>query len=412
MNERRFPIGIVVLVAAIALILGTLGGAAAGSTAAWLMDDDEPAATQTAPIAQDTSAPATATIDADETSAQPPAATAEDTQAQTEDDTEPVSPEDVDYLVADLVEQVSPAVVTVINEQVFSGFGQSGTEEDLQPAGTGTGFIISEDGYIVTNNHVVEGAQGVSVIFADGTTVEAELIGTDAVTDLAVVKIDGEVPGVVPIGNSEALRPGEPVIAIGSALGQYTNTVTQGVVSGLGRSLGQLDNLIQHDASINPGNSGGPLLNMQGEVVGVNTAVIRNAGAGIAAEGLGFAVPSSTVNQVVSQLIESGEVVRPYLGINFRPLTPQLATAQGFPVEQGAWVIDIPSDGPVAGSGIQVNDIITKINGEAIDQEHTLQALLFQYNPGDTIELEVVRPSTDETLTFEITLGERPQDLQ
>jgi 2-alkenal reductase len=231
-------------------------------------------------------------------------------------------------------------------------------------------------------------------------------------TDLAVVKIEGEVPGVVPVGDSEALRPGEPVIAIGSALGQYTNTVTQGVVSGLGRSLANLDNLIQHDASINPGNSGGPLVNMQGEVVGVNTAVIRNAGAGISAEGLGFAVPSSTVNQVVAQIIESGAVTRPYLGINFRPVTPQLAAAQGLPVEHGALIIDIPTDGPIAGSGVQVGDVITAINGETIDQENPLQSLLFQYDPGETVELEIVRPSTGETLTFDVTLGERPQDLQ
>jgi 2-alkenal reductase len=412
MAERRFPVGIVVLVAAIALILGTLGGAAAGSTAAWLMDDDEPAATQTTPLAQNTSAPATATIDAEQTSSESPPATVEDTQAQAENEDNPVSPEDVNFLVVDVVEQVTPAVVTVINEQVFSGFGSSGTEEDLQPAGTGTGFIISGDGYIVTNNHVVEGAQGVSVVFYDGTTVEAELIGTDRLTDLAVVKIEGEVPGVVPVGDSEALRPGEPVIAIGSALGQYTNTVTQGVVSGLGRSLANLDNLIQHDASINPGNSGGPLVNMQGEVVGVNTAVIRNAGAGISAEGLGFAVPSSTVNQVVAQIIESGAVTRPYLGINFRPVTPQLAAAQGLPVEHGALIIDIPTDGPIAGSGVQVGDVITAINGETIDQENPLQSLLFQYDPGETVELEIVRPSTGETLTFDVTLGERPQDLQ
>jgi 2-alkenal reductase len=241
--------------------------------------------------------------------------------------------------------------------------------------------------------------------------VDAELVGTDPLTDLAVVKISEPVPGVVPLGDSDALRPGEPVIAIGSALGQYTNTVTQGVVSGLSRTLSQLDNLIQHDASINPGNSGGPLLNMNGEVVGVNTAVIRNAGSGISAEGMGFAVPSNTVDQIVTQLIEGGQVTRPYLGITFQTVTPQLAAAQDLPVEHGALVTDIPTDGPVATSGIQVGDIITKIGGQALDQDNSLQSILFQYDPGDTVEIEVVRPDTGETLVFDVTLGERPAGL-
>jgi 2-alkenal reductase len=305
--------------------------------------------------------------------------------------------------VADIVEKVNPAVVTVINEQRFSGFYNDGS--DLQPAGTGTGFIISTDGYIVTNNHVVEGSEALEVIFENGSIVDAELIGTDPFTDLAVVKINVEVPAIVPLGDSTALRPGEAVIAIGSALGEYSNTVTMGIVSGLGRSLGSdsgstMENLIQHDAAINPGNSGGPLINMAGEVIGVNTAVVRNTGNGISAEGLGFAIPSETVERIATLLIEEGVVVRPYMGIVYQAVTPRFASAEGLPIDYGVLITDVPN-GPARDAGVRAGDIITEINGERIDQDNPLVNVLFQYKPGDTIEVEVYRPTTDETLTIQ-----------
>jgi 2-alkenal reductase len=313
--------------------------------------------------------------------------------------------------VADIVEAVNPAVVTVINEQRFRGFGNQG--DDLQPAGTGTGFIISDDGYIVTNNHVVEGADSLRVIFESGDEVEAELIGTDAFTDLAVVKIGGEVPATVPFGDSDALRPGDPVIAIGSALGSYTNTVTLGIVSGLGRQLtsdsgAALEDMIQHDAAINPGNSGGPLLNANGEVVGVNTAVVRFAGSGIPAEGLGFAIPSETVQSIVDLLIADGQVERPYLGIQYTMITPQLATVNQLPLEEGAIISDVVQGGPADDAGIQPNDIITAINGQTIDQEHPLVNVLFDFKPGEQVEVEIFRSETEQTLTLTVTLGTRP----
>lgn len=315
--------------------------------------------------------------------------------------------------VADIVEKVNPAVVTVINQQRFSGFFNEGS--DLQPAGTGTGFIISEDGYIVTNNHVVEGSQALQVVFENGDIVDADLVGTDPFTDLAVVKVDVPVPATVPLGDSTALRPGDPVIAIGSALGEYTNTVTMGIVSGLNRSLrgdhgAMMENLIQHDAPINPGNSGGPLINLRGEVVGVNTAVVRNSGSGINAEGLGFAIPSETVKQIAALLIDDGVVVRPYLGIVYQVVTPRLASAEELPIDYGVLVTDVPS-GPARDAGVRPGDIITSLNGERIDQDNPLVNLLFTYRPGDTIEIEVYRQSTDETLTLKVTLGTRPNDL-
>lgn len=413
--------GVVVMIAAIAMILGTIGGGLAGGTAALLLDSDRgvvdatatpgAAADQTTiqvtPTADDRAASEEATpteeIESVPVRVDPTATPEEDTA----DDAVETAPE---RSVADVVEQVSGAVVTVVNRQRFQGF--TADPNELQPAGTGTGFVISEDGYIVTNEHVVEGSDALEVILADGERVEATLVGSDAFTDLAVVKVDRHMETVVGFGDSGALRPGEDVVAIGSALGDFTNTVTQGVVSALGRTLRgggtNLENMIQHDAAINPGNSGGPLLNLSGEVVGVNTAVVRQAAPGISAEGLGFAIPSSTVQEIVGTLIEHGQVVRPYIGIGYAPVTPRSATAQGLAVQNGVEITDLPTGGPAANAGLQIGDIITHLNGEQIDQDSPLVNLLFRYEPGDTIELEVHRPSTGETLTFSVTLETRP----
>jgi 2-alkenal reductase len=314
--------------------------------------------------------------------------------------------------VADIVAKVNPAVVTVVNQQTFQGFSQNSST--LQPAGTGTGFIINSDGYIVTNNHVVDGAESLQVIFEDGTTVDAKLIGVDAYTDLAVIQISGKVPATVAFGDSSTLRPGDPVIAIGSALGDYTNTVTEGIISGLHRVLeddsqsgAAYDNMIQHDAAINPGNSGGPLLNLRGEVIGVNTAVVRQAEPGVNAEGLGFAIPSNTVQDIANTLIQDGKVVRPYLGIQYTMLTPQIAGSLNISIQDGALVGNV-EPGPAQDAGIQENDVITKIGGDSVDKDHPLRDVLFKHKPGDTVDVELYRPSSDKTLTVQVTLGTRP----
>lgn len=318
--------------------------------------------------------------------------------------------------VADLVAAVNPAVVTVINEQTFRGFGQSG-QGNVQPAGSGTGFIISQDGYVVTNNHVVEGSDALKVIFADGTEVDATLIGADAVSDLAVIQIPAaDVKATLSLGDSGTLQVGQAVVAIGSALGEYTNTVTEGIVSGLGRSLDSgngsagLEDLIQHDAAINPGNSGGPLLNLNGEVVGVNTAVVRYAGNGEPAEGLGFAIPSNTVKEITSQLIGQGAVERPYLGIAYAMLTPEIAAAQGLSVQQGAYVQQVAAGSPAATAGIETGDVIVSIGGTQLDADHSLQDALFAHQPGETVKLAVYRSSSNQTQTLDVTLGTRPSN--
>jgi 2-alkenal reductase len=407
MLPRRFSFSTLLIVAVLTLLLGVFSGCMGG-------DDDNDDASDSGNAG---SAAVTATANVQETSFQSTPeedeATATSDQAQSSDDDDQDTPSQAEVLsVADLVEDVSPAVVTVINLQRFSGpFGNFGNQTDPQTAGTGTGFIISEDGYIVTNEHVVSGSDDVSVIFSDGTEVEAELIGTDPLTDLAVIKIDADVPGVVEMGDSTKMRPGDPVVAIGSALGEYTNTVTQGIVSGLGRQLpgddSTLDNMIQHDAPINPGNSGGPLFNLDGEVIGVNRAVVRQGGIGVTAEGLGFAIPSETVKDIVATLIQDGTVERPFLGITYQQLTPRAAESLDLPVENGVVVVEL-SRGPAADAGVEVDDVITHINGEEINQDNSLVDLLFAFEPGDSVELTIYRPSTDETFTVDVTLGTRP----
>jgi 2-alkenal reductase len=318
---------------------------------------------------------------------------------------------------ADVVEQVAPAVVTVYNLTMLQGgFGQPAQEV---PQGTGTGFIIDEEGHIVTNWHVVTGGEDYAVQLYDGTTVEAELIGEDPRDDLAVVKIDPQsVPATVEFGDSDALRPGEPVLAIGSPLGQFTNTVTEGIISGLGRdNLGTGNNfcqtytdLIQHDAAINPGNSGGPLFNMQGEVIGVNTLGLPVGNGGTPLQGLFFAVPSETVVDAVEQLIANGRISTPYLGIRSRPLDPAIAQANGLPVEAGDYVVNVRPGSPAEEAGLRPNDIITAIDGTEITPERSLGSIVLdEYQPGDQVELTILRDGEEQTVN--LTIGEAPEEV-
>ncbi len=308
------------------------------------------------------------------------------------------------------VARVTPAVVTVINtlppQRAFRWVIE-------QPEAIGSGVIIDPEGYIVTNNHVVENAQDLSVILQDGTKLPARLVGTDQYTDLAVIKVDQAGLPAASLGDSDALRPGEHVVAIGSALGDFRNTVTTGVVSALGRNLDtgagyQLEGLIQTDAAINHGNSGGPLLNLQGQVIGINTAIIRGGTTSSSiAEGLGFAIPSNTVRQVVPQLIERGYVSRPDLGISHRPITPQLASYYGLSARWGELVIEVPAGTAAAQAGLQRGDIIIAINGQAIDGDHPFINLLLRHQPGDTVSLTIHRDGRE--LTLSVTLSEQPR---
>ncbi len=314
---------------------------------------------------------------------------------------------DVETAVTQAVEKVGLSVVTVVNHLPprRSFFGPV-----LEPTATGSGVIISPEGYIVTNNHVVEGAAKLEVILADGSTLPARLIGVDPFADLAVVQAEGDMPAVASWGNSDALKPGETVIAIGSPLGDFKNTVTVGVISATGRSLEtrrgyQMEDLIQTDAAINQGNSGGPLVNLAGQVIGINTLIVRG-GSGAVAEGLGFAIPSNTARAVVEQLIERGYVARPYLGIRWQWITPDMAARYDLPVEYGVFLSEVVPGGPADRAGLQRGDILTAIDGQEIDPEHPFINLLFHHAPGDEVTFSLVRGR--EKLERRVTLGERP----
>jgi 2-alkenal reductase len=306
------------------------------------------------------------------------------------------------------VAKVKPAVVTVINtlppQRGF--FGQI-----LEPQASGSGVIIDEQGHIVTNNHVVENSRSLEVIFADDTKVPATLIGADAFSDLAVIRVEGSVPATAKLGDSATLQPGEPVIAIGSPLGDFKGTVTVGVVSALDRRLElggglTMEGLIQTDAAINQGNSGGPLVNALGQVIGINSAIVRGSGmGGPVAEGLGFAIPSNVVEEVTQQLIEYGHVRRPYLGVEWVPITPRTASAYNLPVQFGAYVQDVQPGSPADIGGLQQGDILTTIDDQAIDEDNNLVTILMRFDPGESVHITVVREQ--EEVTLNVTLGTR-----
>ena len=318
-----------------------------------------------------------------------------------------VSSTEIETAITSAVELVGPSVVTILSN-VPGGQSFFGRLPDQQI--NGSGAIISTDGYILTNNHVVEDAVGVVVLLADGTELPAEVIGTDVFSDLAVVKAQGEMPAVATLGNSDTLKPGETVIAIGSPLGDFVNSVTVGVVSAIGRGLDtgngyRMEDLIQTDAAINQGNSGGPLVNLAGEVIGINTLIVRGSGFGSAvAEGLGFAIPANTARVIAEQIITQGYVARPYLGIRWQTVTPRLARSYNLPAEWGAFVTDVEPGGPAADAGLRQGDIITRIGEVTLDVEHSYINALFASAPGDRVEIQIARGLT--TLELEVTLGE------
>jgi S1-C subfamily serine protease len=318
----------------------------------------------------------------------------------------------VTFDASKIVQRVVPAVVTVINEQRF---GNTFFGEELE-AGRGTGFIIDGSGDIVTNEHVVRDGTSFEVILSTGEKRQASLIGSDPFSDLAVVRMDGAVPATVEFGDSDSLLQGQPVLAVGSPLGEFTGTVTSGIISALHRdfpndpSLGSGEgiytDLIQHDAPINPGNSGGPLFDIAGRVIGVNTLGIPQAGM-TPVQGLFFAIPSNRVADIVSQLIENGRVAYPYIGVSYAPLSPDLAAQNDLPVDYGAYVQSTVSNGPADRAGIRAGDIIVAIGNQRITQQTTFTEALFAQAPGQTVPVTVRRGNSEQT--FQVTLQEREQ---
>ena len=309
----------------------------------------------------------------------------------------------------DIAEKLIPSVVCIQNYQITQqyGFMQTDSEgSEVSPAGEGSGIVFSEDGYIVTNAHVVDGATSLKVILSDGTTYEAELVGSDELTDLAVIKIDATGLQAAEFGSSEDLRVADQVMAIGNPGGyQLNSSVTIGYVSALNRAItnsstGYTMEYIQTDAAINPGNSGGALVNQYGQVVGINSAKISATGY----EGLGFAIPAETAQPVISDLIEYGYVKdRAMLGISGQFIDSLTGRFYGLP--QGEYVGALNSAEAQA-SGLQVGDVITSIDGTALESEAVLRSAINEKKPGDTVELEVYRPSTNNTLTITLELSE------
>lgn len=389
MNRERLSCWSLSLVIVISLLTGALGGGLVGGAAAWI------AASQMA--GQNVPAPTVAPV----VSQPAPVATVVIPSGQVQIVTE-------ESAIIQAVRKVGPAVVTVVNK-LPPQRGFWGTT--YQPEARGTGIFIDRSGYIVTNNHVVEGYRSLSVILANGESRDARLVGTDAFSDLAVLKIDGDDYPTVELGDSDALQPGQLVIAIGSALGDFRNTVTVGVISAVGRSLEtdkgyNMEGLIQTDAAINKGNSGGPLINSKGQVIGINTLIAgRSTTTDVVAEGLGFAIPSNTVREVTQQLIKTGKVIRPYLGVSSQMVTPSIASYYDLPVNTGVLITRVMPGTPASQAGLRAGDIILKINDEPINERNPFLNVLMRHKVGERVRLLVNRGGKE--ITLEVTLGQR-----
>ncbi|HEX6416084.1 MAG TPA: trypsin-like peptidase domain-containing protein [Candidatus Saccharimonadales bacterium] len=305
--------------------------------------------------------------------------------------------------IAGLVNKVSPSVVSIVTTSQGESFYGPTVE-----SGAGTGIIVGKDGYVMTNKHVVKGTSEVSVVLTDGTTYEnVRVIGSDPLNDVAFLKINGvsDLPAAE-LGDSGSIRVGQKVVAIGNSLGQYQNTVTSGIISGTGRPISaqdgetveNLNDLIQTDAAINPGNSGGPLLNLAGQVIGINTAIIEDA------QGIGFAIPVNTTKGLLKGVLAGKGVERSYLGINYIPITADVVKRFNLKVKQGAYVRSgegqspIVSGSPAEKAGVKEGDIITKVSGVELGASAGLSSLVAEYAPGDTVELTIVRDGREMTL--------------
>lgn len=310
--------------------------------------------------------------------------------------------------VINVVEKVSPAVVSVVIKTVdFDFFSGPITDQ----SGIGTGFIIDKSGLIVTNSHVVDSEQGqYSVVLGDGTSYEVQKIHLDRYLDIAILEIDAENLEVVSLGDSEKIKVGQRAIAIGNALGQFQNTVTVGVISGVARELSAsgasgivntYENAIQTDAALNPGNSGGPLLNSAGQVVGINVATTRGA------DNVSFAIPVNTLKPILESFLREGRIVKPYIGVSYVTISKEIASLRRMP--EGAFISMVLRDSPAGKAGLQVGDIVVSVDGVKLESENSLSRLIQKKKVGDTIAIEIDR--NGEQKNMKITLEEMPEDL-
>jgi serine protease Do len=312
---------------------------------------------------------------------------------------------------------VKPAVVSITTEMTIQPASAEGTEmpfgmmpqQQQRPRAVqarGSGFIVDADGTVVTNNHVVKDAKSVKVTLDDGTQIPAKIVGRDARTDLAVLKVDaGRQLPFIQLGNSDEVKPGQWVVAMGDPFG-LGGSVTAGVVSARGRDIGSgpYDDFIQIDAPINQGNSGGPLFTQDGRVVGVNSAIISPSGGSV---GIGFAIPSSMVKKVVAELQRDGHVTRGYLGVESQPVTPTMAGALHLPKEEGkptgALIAGVETNSPAAKAGLQPGDVITSVNGQTVKNPHDLAIDIANVKPGNEATLDVLRDGSAQKITVSVT---------
>ena len=312
--------------------------------------------------------------------------------------------------IIDVATKAGPSVVRIFEQGV-----DPNSVLPQQTQGIGSGIIFDANGWILTNRHVVSGATSLTVELKDGTKFAGKIYGVDTLTDLAIVKVEATGLPAATIGDSDGLKVGELVVAIGSPLGTFSNTVTSGIVSATGRRIqtegGDLRNLIQTDAAINPGNSGGPLLDATGAVIGVNTAIAKDA------SGIGFSIPINIAGPLMRQAIAGQQLQRPYIGIHYVQIDAQVKKESNLTVDQGALVQDdrttnepaVVPNGPAANGGVKVGDIVTKINEQAVDTLHPLDAVLSQFSPGDKVVLTVLRDG--KTITLDVVLGVRPAGI-
>lgn len=314
--------------------------------------------------------------------------------------------------ISTVFQDVSPSVVSIVTSIKSTGSSSFwGTPYSQEAAGTG--IVVSKDGYILTNKHVVEGATNIQIISSSGDVYDdVDLIGVDPLNDIAFLKIQGatDLP-VATLGDSTTIKIGQQVIAIGNSLGQYQNTVTSGIISGTNRPIEAateaggtelLTDLIQTDAAINPGNSGGPLLNSAGQVIGVNTAIAEDA------EGIGFAIPISSVKGILKQILADGSFQRAYLGVQYVSISPEVAREYDLPINRGAYVYAdsgaaVMSGGPADQAGIKAGDIIVSVNAIEVGERGSVASLVSEYAPGDVVELQV--RTGDDMRTVKVKLG-------
>jgi Do/DeqQ family serine protease len=324
---------------------------------------------------------------------------------------------------APVVKAVLPAVVNISSTRIvrtseleqdnpfgrmFPGFGLQMPDRPQRQEGEGSGVIVSSDGYIVTNNHVVDGSTELTVSMSDKRELKARVIGTDAKTDIALIKVDAKDLPHVTLGTSANVEVGDIALAMGNPFG-LGQTVTMGIISATGRGglgIEDYEDFIQTDASINPGNSGGALVNTKGELIGINTAILSRSGGN---QGVGFAVPVDMVRHVMTQLKDKGSVTRARLGLYFQELTPQLSSALGAKATSGALVTEVVPDGPAAKAGLQKEDVIVALNGKEMDGR-SLRLAVGSMTPGTTVQLKVLRGGAERQ--YSVTLDAAPADPQ